>query len=228
MKKILNLSFGAIFLTQITNLAQSQNAPLITYYDANWNRCDKKVAVYIGTKTLIWGWEDSSNHFSDQSAYKIEDYYITGELQCTGTEIFNPNFMINIRHGIWNWYSKDGKNTKTKTYDWGKIVNETIPTSSNKQTAKPKKQTGKASVPKYRKAQCKHYKQCTHIKHCQHLITCQHPIPCYCVCRNNWGVLYPCHTNHGFMHLNDGYRHLNDGVLHLNDGLEHDFDWEQY
>lgn len=229
-----NQVMAFVFIMFTLNAAYPQNSKtLVSYYDANWNKCEKQKAVYKGTKTLKGAYEEEGNSFADLSYWKLEDFYISGELQMSGWEVFNPGMARSFRDGLFVWYDKKGNVTKKTRYSFGKIISEETPKampSANATTPIKTLVGGDGNSPrvkKHRNVPCKHYRECQHFIPCQHPIPCWHLTPCSHVCQNAFGF-FPCHANGDAMHLNHGLNHLNDGRVHLNDGPVHQYDVEEY
>jgi len=77
------------------------------YYNSNWEKvCNDDYSFY---RVIV----------QQETMYKTFDYWKTGEIQMTGIfKSMNPD----IRHGVFKWYHKNGKQKRTTNYKNNKPI----------------------------------------------------------------------------------------------------------
>ena len=114
MKKTITFLSAFLFCAAVA-FAQQPDASGKTYYDKNKTKLKE---IYQFKSTMKF---DPSNPTDKGAASKVKQgpyfyYYESGKLKISG------QYREDNKHGVWKYYDEAGTQTKTETYDNGKML----------------------------------------------------------------------------------------------------------
>lgn len=105
MDAVKNILIVLLFLSSLQNLKGQASGDNLLYYDKNWKECSADSASY---------YRIVESYYSKRKAYKVTDYFITGEKQMEGKYI-DPD--TEIKKGTFIWYYRNGNKERQINYD---------------------------------------------------------------------------------------------------------------